>query len=107
MKAVVIDTNVVRVANGQHHDVSDACVAACAERLERIMKSGKLALDDRFLILGEYQNKTPPKTQTGPGDAFVKWALRHNANSERVDTVPIKDHDVRGFESFPDDPDLA
>jgi hypothetical protein len=37
----------------------------------------------------------------------VKWALRHNANSERVDTVPIKDHHVRGFESFPDDPDLG
>ena len=106
MKAVVIDTNVVLVANKQHPDVSDGCVVACAKRLETVMKSGKLALDDRFLILREYLNKTMPKTGNRPGDAFVKWALRHNANSERVDTVPIKEHNTRGFESFPDAPDL-
>jgi len=107
MKAVVIDTNVVLVANGQHQDVSDGCITDCAERLKEVMKNGKLVLDDRFLILLEYLKKTTPKTQTGPGNAFVKWVLNNKANTERVDTVSIIDHDVLGFENFPDDPDLG
>jgi hypothetical protein len=107
MSVVVIDTNVVLVANGQHQDVSESCVAACALRLEAVMKSGKLALDDRFQILSEYQNKTKPKIGNRPGDAFVKWALRNNANPTRVDAIAIEDHKVRGYESFPDDPTLA
>ena len=106
MNCVVVDTNVVLVANGQHQDVSQDCVVACAIRLQAIMQVGKLALDDRYLILLEYQNKTTPKTSNRPGDAFVKWALQNNRNPHRVDQVPIKEHAQRGFFSFPDDPDL-
>ena len=72
MSALVVDTNVVLVANGQHPDISPDCVAACALKLQAIMQSGKLALDDCFRILGEYQNKTTPKNGNRPGDAFVK-----------------------------------
>jgi hypothetical protein len=107
VSAVVVDTNVVLVANRQHPDVSPVCVAECAKRLEAIMKGGRLALDDCFRILLEYQNKTTPKTGSQAGDAFVRWALQNNANASRVDRVPIQEHAVRKFDSFPDDADLT
>lgn len=107
MSVVVVDTNVVLVANGQHPDVSPGCVATCALKLQAVMTEGKLALDDGFRILLEYQNKTTPKTGNRPGDAFVKWALQNNANTTRVDCVALDDHAVRGFVNFPGDPDLA
>jgi len=103
VSVVVVDTNVVLVANGQHPDVSHACVATCALRLQAVMQEGRLALDDGFRILTEYQNKTTPKTGNRPGDAFVKWALQNNANPHRVDSVKLQDHAGRGFVSFPED----
>ena len=102
----IVDTNVVLVANGQHEDVSHDCLAACAIRLQQIMAGERLAIDDAFEILLEYQNKTKPKTGNRPGDAFVKWALNNNANTQRCDLVPIKPHKQRGYESFPDNAQL-
>ena len=71
------------------------------------MREEKLALDDCFRILLEYQNKTTPKTGNGPGDAFVKWALQNNANACRVVCVTLQDDATRGFTSFPSDAALA
>lgn len=106
MTAFVVDTNVILVANGQHQDVSAICLATCATKLQSIMRSEKLVVDDCFIILQEYQNKTTPKTGNRPGDAFVKWALRNNANTDRIDQVALQVHQERGFESFPDCPAL-
>ena len=103
----IVATNVVLVANGQHAGVSAECVMACALTLQGVMRSGKLALDDGFRILLEYQNKTQPKKANRPGDAFVKWALNNRSNTKWVEQVTLVEHDERGFESFPDDPDLA
>ena len=107
MRVAVVDTNVVLVANGQHADVSPECVKTCALALQSVMRSGKLVLDDGFRILLEYQNKTQPKKGNRPGDAFVKWALNNRCNAKSVDQVALLEHDERGFESFPDDPELA
>ncbi len=107
MSVAVVDTNVVLVANGQHADVSRTCVATCAVELQNIMQSGRLALDDQFRILGEYLHKTQPKKGNRPGDAFVKWALQNRVNVMRVDSVTLQAHDTRGFESFPNDAELA
>ena len=107
MSVVVVDTNVVLVANGQHADVSPECVKTCALALQGLMRSGRLALDEGFLILREYQNKTQPKKGNRPGDAFIKWALQNRCNAKWVDQVTVVEHDERGFESFPDDPELA
>lgn len=107
MSATVVDTNVVLVANGQHADVSPECVSACALALQGVMRSGTLVLDDDFRILLEYQNKTQPKRGNRPGDAFVKWALNNRCKAGVVTEVSLKEHQERGFESFPDDADLA
>lgn len=103
----IVDTNVVLVANGQHQGVSPGCVAVCSLRLQAIMQQERIALDDSFRILNEYQHKTQPKRGNRPGDAFVKWALRNNANSAKCDLVPLQEHPDRGFESFPEDSDLV
>lgn len=107
MKIAVVDTNVVLVANGRHPDVSLHCKAECAIRLQDVMKSGRLALDDGFRILNEYLNKTSPKTGNQPGDAFVKWALQNSKNPRHVDLVRLDANVDRGFESFPPDDALA
>jgi hypothetical protein len=107
MSVAVIDTNVILVANGQHPEVSPACVINCALTLQSVMRSGRLALDEDFLILREYLNKTQPKKSNRPGDAFVKWALNNQRNKKHVDQVTLQGHEQRGFESFPDDADLV
>lgn len=107
MMVRIVDTNVILAANGQHPELSPKCIINCVLVLQSVMASGKLALDDRFRILNEYQNKTDQKKGKGPGDAFVKWALNHNRNAKKVDQVTLQEHTERGFESFPDDPDLV
>lgn len=104
---VVIDTNVILVANGQHPAVGAACVVVCAKRLQAIMTGGRVAIDDGYRVLKEYRNKTAPHLEKRPGDAFVKWLLRNNANANRCDQVKLVEHSGRGFESFPDDDGLA
>lgn len=103
----IVDTNVILVANKQHRDVTPQCIDKCALALQTIMQRGRIALDDRFRILNEYQNKTQPRKGKGAGDVFLKWALRNNANPDRCDRVSIIEHATRGFESFPDDAELA
>lgn len=107
MSVTVVDTNVILVANGQHRDVSPECVTTCALALQSLMRSGKLVLDERFRILNEYLKRTQPKNGNRPGDAFVKWALNNRCNIKHVDQVTLLEHDERGFESFPDDPELV
>lgn len=107
MKTVVVDTNVILVANGQHADVQYSCVNACASRLHSITVEGRVAIDDAFQILKEYQTKTTPHGGKRAGDQFLKWLLRNLANPQRCDQVSIKEHAQRGFESFPDDARLA
>jgi hypothetical protein len=104
---VVVDTNVILVANGQHEGVGAQCVANCGQRLREIMANDRVAIDDRYEIIVEYQNKTSPRAGKRPGDAFLKWLLRNNANPQRCDQVHLAANPARGFESFPDDPQLA
>jgi hypothetical protein len=103
----IVDTNVILIANRQHPDVSETCVVACMIRLERIMRDGRVAIDDAFRILLEYQHKTTPHLGKRVGDVFVKWVLRNQANPSRCDRVPLAEHPTRAFNSFPDDPRLA
>lgn len=103
----IVDTNVILVANGQHGEVSGSCTVTCAKHLQEIMVAGRIAIDDAYRILNEYQNKTMPHVGKRPGDAFVKWLLRNNANPARCDQVSLVEHRERIFESFPDDARLA
>jgi hypothetical protein len=89
MSAVVIDTNVLLVANGSHADVSPQCRQACVERLLARQREGVVVIDDAYRILREYQNKTQPNQPKGVGDVFLKWLLQNVANGQRVHQVSI------------------
>lgn len=102
----IVDTNIVLVANGQHQDASCDCVQACTLELKAIMDKGRIAIDDDFEILTEYQNKTTPHRGKRPGDIFVKWVLRNNRNAQRCDAVPLKKDNAGKYEIFPNDPEL-
>lgn len=112
MKAFVIDTNVGVVANEDHPEASPECVIACTNFLEDIRNGEALVvIDASWEILREYMRQMSSSGQPGPGDAFLKWLLNNQANPERCEQVwidPVIDsEDPRGYDQFPDDPDLA
>ena len=68
------------------------------------MATGKIVLDDGYLILSEYQARLRSEGQPGEGDAFLKWVLTNRANPERCDHVHINPtEDGNSFAEFPDD----
>lgn len=103
----VVDTNVILVANGQHDGVDAASVDTCAKWLQALMQTGRLALDDRHEIVGEYLHKTHASDGKGVGDAFLRWVLHNQDNLARIDLVSIAADPLRGYAAFPDDPRLA
>ncbi len=84
----IVDTNVVLVANGQHQDVTQACVNHCAERLQQLMNSGRIALDEGFLILLEYQNKTNSKSQKGPRRCLCEMGATKSCKPGKMRSCP-------------------
>lgn len=103
MATVVIDTNVLLVANRQHADVSPACIAECVQRLQAV-QGGKdvVVVDDGFRILGEYLHKTSLNPPKGVGDVFLKWLLRNTGQSRHVQQVRITELAKNKFAEFPD-----
>jgi hypothetical protein len=106
MPAVVIDTNVLLVANGMAPQMSDKCRIACIERLAKAKESESVVIDRQYLILVEYHHKLNPyRRPPGPGDAFLRHILQ-NMNSvahvAAVDLTPMN-AEATDFEEFPDD----
>lgn len=101
MTLVVVDTNVILVANNKHPDVSPECVLECVRRLEQLKKSGSIAIDDAYRILGEYQHKTSPRKGKGVGDVFIKWVLTKLGDSQRVQQVALTELAEDQFAEFP------
>ena len=102
MKQAVVDTNVLLVANGQHPDISPACIARCIETLQALMLDGQVVIDDNHHLLGEYLEKTRSDRPRGVGDAFLKWMLQQLGNPARVAQVRLTPDAEGGFAEFPD-----
>lgn len=100
MKAV-IDTNVLLVANGQHDDVSENCVAECVKRLQAMQRNGVVVIDDGFEILREYQHRTSLNPPKGVGDVFLKWLFRKIGNAQ-VEQITLNETAENCFAEFPD-----
>jgi len=98
----VIDTNVLLVANEQHPGVSPSCVEQCICRLRAMQATGVTVIDDAYLILREYQNRTHIQAPKGVGDVFLKWLLRNVANVQRVEQVALTETAENEFAEFPD-----
>ena len=104
--AVIVDTNVVVVANGRSAQASSDCVETCGERLEEIMRGEvKLVLDNRWIILREYMQNLR-SNGADVGDRFLGWILvNKDYRCDLVSITPIDGSD-NAFEEFPDDPAL-
>ena len=50
-----------------------ACVLACVEAVEHVVKKGGLVLDAGDEIYNEYRRQLSMKGQPGMGDQFMKW----------------------------------
>jgi len=101
VNAVVIDTNVLLVANQQHNDASPECILACTQKLLWAQQHGVVVVDDAYRIISEYCNKTNING-TRTGDAFLKWLLQNKANTARVHQVVINETVPDHFTEFPD-----
>jgi len=100
--SVVIDTNVLVVANGRHEPAQERCVGACIDALERARRD-QVVIDDGQLILGEYRKHCSLSGQPGLGDAFFKWLWSRQADPRFCRQVRITPHAQRGFVEFPGD----
>lgn len=87
---------------GQHQDISLDCIEVCVTRLTAMEKSGVIVIDDEFLILGEYQNKTNLNPPKGVGDVFLKMLLRNIGNAARVEQVKLTKLSENMYSEFPD-----
>lgn len=101
MKAV-IDTNVLRVASGQHAEVSPNCAAECVRHLLAMKRSGVTVIDNDYRILREYL-KYPSLMKTNEvGGQFLKWLLQNQGNTARVEQVALIETAEDCFAEFPD-----
>lgn len=99
---VVVDTNVLLVAEGQHPAASPQCVSDCAHRLHALKVNGGVVIDDAYLVLREYQRKIDPNRGRGVGAAFLKWLLQNQANVRKVERVSLTETAQDQFREFPD-----
>ncbi len=99
-KPVVIDTNVLVVANGgaQH---TWACIAACGRRLKGIREDGQGILDYGREILNEYGRNQSMSGQPGIGFEFWKWLVNTKAGGGHCAWVTITRSAEGGYEEFP------
>lgn len=101
MAEVVVDTNVLLVAERMHNEVAEECVLSCVQHLQAIKDEGTVVLDDRYRVLGEYQNKLSTRKGKGAGTVFLKWLLQHQANSRHVVYVSLTETAANCFLEFP------
>ncbi len=104
-KKCLVDTNVPKTANlatqpDPDSAVSDACVLACIEAVEHVIKKRGLIIDAGDEIFDEYRQQLSMKGQPGVGDRFMKWVNDHRYNPEYCDRVAIKKNGD-SFDEFP------
>ena len=111
MNAVIIDTNVMVVANGKAAapQARCKCIIRCRARLAEIMRGSEMILlDDKKRIIQEYKNNLNAKGR-GFGDRFwqelVRRMWQHSREQEKVIRVRITPLAGNGtdFEEFPND----
>ena len=125
MGAVIIDTNVLVVANteiredengrliavGMANHATPACITTCKNRLDQICRGlTKVVLDDNRRFIDEYQRyvrdpKSNPRQQNRAGDLFWYWLMQNQwceKKCTRVHITPLHGNGTE-FDEFPDD----
>lgn len=108
MDTVILDTNVIVIANGMSPQASPDCVRRCQERLDQILKgSEKVVLDYEQQILREYRRnlKEAGQLRRRRGDLFLQWLRQNQWDPEKCSLVHITSLAGNGtdFAEFPND----
>ena len=100
---VVVDTNVLVVANRRAQQASVQCIENCILWIKCIPREGTIALDNGWRILKEYQDNLSSSGQPGIGDEFLRWILINRKNPSHCSLVPITpvDEQDTDFREFP------
>lgn len=105
---IVIDTNVLLVANGQTPQASLACQEASHAALEAARNRGTVLVDSDREIFSEYIAYLNFSGQPGLGDMFFKWLWDNQGHEELCQQVNIhRVEDERVYAEFPADPRLS
>ena len=110
MDAVIVDTNVIGIANRKGEHASQDCVECCERRLHQILSHReKVVVDDGWQIFGEYAKYVDNRTPKWIGDIFVKTLLQNLKNPAICDMVRITPLAGNGtdFAEFPTDAALS
>jgi hypothetical protein len=107
MRAAVVDTNVLIVANEASDHATPECIIASIDALSALRRSGIVALDDQFLILDEYRRLVSLEGQPGVGDAFLRYLYDNLYNDAGCRLVTITATENDSFAEFPVDERLA
>ena len=111
MDAVIIDTNVMVVANGKAAapQATEECVTRCRTRLAEILRgSERVLLDNKKRIIQEYKNNLNEKGR-GFGDRFWQELVRRIWNPKNYPEKVIRVHitplvgNGTDFEEFPNE----
>ncbi len=102
----VVDTNVPKTANlsiqsDPDSDVPDACVLACIEAVEHVIKKRGLILDAGDEIFDEYRQQLSMKGQPGVGDRFMKWVHDNRWRMPDSHRVTVTKNG-ESYDEFPD-----
>lgn len=105
MDAVIVDTNVIVIANDIDDERKD-CRDCCQDRLKQIHDQCEtVILDDGWQIFEEYERYVKPNTRKRDGDLFVKRLLQNLRNPDickMVHITPLSGND-NDFEEFPNE----
>ncbi len=107
----LVDTNVAKTANlatqpDTKTDVTDACIIACIEAIDQVIKSRGLILDAGDEIFTEYRQQLSLRGQPGVGDRFMKWVHDHRWSLPPAQRVAITPN-AASYDEFPSHEDLA
>ncbi|HEY6632884.1 MAG TPA: hypothetical protein VIZ90_15645 [Rhizobiaceae bacterium] len=102
-KPIVVDTNVIVVANGRQTHADLACQLACTEALQNAKEKSLVLVDNQNLIFEEYQRHANHSGEPGTGDAFFSYLYDNQYSGKVVRQIPITPvtDEKRGFEELP------
>ena len=105
MPDVIIDTNVLCVAEGMHEGATQTCRASCIDFLKKVEEGIVVVADTDDLILKQYVDAMNTATTAGIGVKLAKrlWRLRHGGEVCRLVRITPADADEGGFEEVPNE----
>lgn len=107
MSDVIIDTNVVVVANHQNLKVMPDCVAACIQFLIEARNNHVVLLDDGDEIRGEYAHAVRMGRPYQLGAQFLIHVVQHQFNPAHARRVNLGKVGASDFADFPTALELA